>query len=116
MAKSSGKRRASTPKKRKAVSSDKRRTATPKSTDPTVRHILDNGLGSAVAAACGIRRQAVPQWKVVPARHVITVAQIIGIPRHKIRPDVFLNDDIKRNRARIVKRSLTARATRAEAT
>lgn len=72
-----------------AEPSDDVRLSKPKTTDPTVRHILDNGLGSAVAKACRIRRQAVPQWNVVPARHVITVEQITGIPRHQIRPDVF---------------------------
>lgn len=36
-----------------------------------------------------LTRQAVVQWKQVPADRVIDVEVITGISRHELRPDVF---------------------------
>ena len=47
------------------------------------------GLPAEIAKACGIRRQAVYQWKAVPPHWVNTVAKIMKLPPEKIRPDVF---------------------------
>jgi DNA-binding transcriptional regulator YdaS (Cro superfamily) len=43
----------------------------------------------AVAVACGITRQAVHQWQEVPHRRVLTVARVIGLKPHEIRPDFY---------------------------
>jgi DNA-binding transcriptional regulator YdaS (Cro superfamily) len=53
------------------------------------KYIRQQGLGAKVAAACGISRQAVPQWRRVPAERVITVEKVIGISRYLIRPDIY---------------------------
>ena len=47
------------------------------------------GLSSAIARACGIRRQAVHNWRRVPPKRVLTVANLIGLTPEQIRPDVF---------------------------
>jgi hypothetical protein len=42
-----------------------------------------------VAAACGIKVQAVYQWEHVPVARVLIVSQVIKVPPHKIRPDYY---------------------------
>lgn len=58
-------------------------------TDPAMRHIAEHGLWSAVANACGISRQAPFQWRKVPIERVLVVEEVIGLPRHVIRPDIY---------------------------
>lgn len=60
----------------------------PKSFDP-VAHIFEHGLHRDVAKACGIKRQAVEQWEQVPWNRVLVVEKVTGIPRHKIRSDIY---------------------------
>lgn len=47
---------------------------------------------SALARALNISRSAVSQWDRVPVERVAEVADITGIPKHKIRPDIFENN------------------------
>lgn len=55
-----------------------------------IKTIIEKAGGlSAVARKCGISRQAVFQWKVVPVAHVAQVAKITGLSRRMIRPDVY---------------------------
>ena len=42
----------------------------------------------ALAAALGIKHQALYSWKRVPAERVIAMERITGVPRHQIRPDL----------------------------
>lgn len=42
----------------------------------------------ALAAALGIKHQALYSWKRVPAERVLDMERITGIPRHEIRPDL----------------------------
>ena len=42
-----------------------------------------------VAEALRISKQAVSAWRDVPPRYVVTLERLSGIPRQKIRPDVF---------------------------
>jgi Putative antitoxin of bacterial toxin-antitoxin system, YdaS/YdaT len=49
----------------------------------------ERGPTSVIAEACGINRQAVNQWKRVPAKWVLVVERVTGIAREKIRPDVY---------------------------
>lgn len=47
------------------------------------------GTAPRIAAACGIVRVAVWNWDRVPAKHVLTVEELLKIPRHRIRPDLY---------------------------
>jgi DNA-binding transcriptional regulator YdaS (Cro superfamily) len=47
------------------------------------------GNGSILADRLGLTRQAVYQWDKVPANHVLRVEEVTGIPRHKLRPDLY---------------------------
>ena len=47
------------------------------------------GLAARIGEACGINRAAVWNWKRVPVEHVVTIEQLLNIPRHRIRPDIY---------------------------
>lgn len=47
------------------------------------------GTASRIAKACGINREAVWNWKRVPAEHVLAVEYVLGIKRYDIRPDIY---------------------------
>jgi DNA-binding transcriptional regulator YdaS (Cro superfamily) len=44
---------------------------------------------TALAAAVGIRPQAISQWDRVPVGRVLAVEAATGIPRHELRPDIY---------------------------
>jgi DNA-binding transcriptional regulator YdaS (Cro superfamily) len=59
---------------------------------------MNRGLKRAIEAAggqgrlarlLGIRQQAVSQWKEVPARHIIAIENLTGVPREELRPDLY---------------------------
>lgn len=50
------------------------------------------GLRSAIAKEAGITPGAVYQWGEVPPEHVLVVERVAGIPRHKLRPDLYPED------------------------
>jgi DNA-binding transcriptional regulator YdaS (Cro superfamily) len=59
---------------------------------------MDRGLQLAIAAAgsmrklgdkLGISAQAIQQWKQIPAHQIIAVERVTGIPREKLRPDLY---------------------------
>ena len=37
----------------------------------------------------GISSQAVSQWDVIPWNRVLIMEELSGIPRHKLRPDIY---------------------------
>lgn len=43
----------------------------------------------ALGSELGLSRGAVSQWKEVPSHHVIKVEALTGIPREKLRPDLY---------------------------
>lgn len=47
------------------------------------------GLRLKVARALKITHGAVSQWKRVPAERVIVVEALTGIPRERLRPDLY---------------------------
>lgn len=47
------------------------------------------GSKSALARAVGTSRQAVDIWKKVPSARVIQIEQSLGVPREKLRPDLY---------------------------
>lgn len=52
--------------------------------------IQQAGGGAALARSLGLRsRQAVYMWDRVPAAHVLKVEVASGVPRHKLRPDLY---------------------------
>jgi DNA-binding transcriptional regulator YdaS (Cro superfamily) len=57
------------------------------------------GSMSAFAQAIGLSRSAVYQWKGrIPAERVIDVEQATGIPRTRLRPDLYGKRAAKRRR------------------
>jgi hypothetical protein len=56
-----------------------------------VLHMVQTVRGTAprIAEVCGINREAVWQWQQVPAKHVLNVEELLDIPRHLIRPDIY---------------------------
>jgi DNA-binding transcriptional regulator YdaS (Cro superfamily) len=62
---------------------------------------MDNGLKMAIRRAgsyeklgqmLGVTRQAVSKWKTVPVHHIIAVERATGVPREKLRPDLYRRD------------------------
>lgn len=49
------------------------------------------GTASALAARLGVTRQSVSAWKCVPMKYVKLIEKDTGIPRDKLRPDVYGN-------------------------
>jgi len=49
----------------------------------------ERGLRIRIARECKVTHGAVYQWRSVPSQHVLTVERITGIPRFKLRPDIF---------------------------
>lgn len=47
------------------------------------------GSSKALASALGVTPQALSQWKRVPPTRVIDVERITGVPRHRLRPDIY---------------------------
>ena len=48
--------------------------------------------------ALGVTRQSVWKWDVIPAERCADIEAMSGIPRHKLRPDVFRKSGLKRHK------------------
>lgn len=60
--------------------------------DPIIEEafrILGKGARRKIGDACGITSQAVSDWDRVPPDRVLIVESLTGIPRERIRPDIF---------------------------
>ena len=60
--------------------------------DTTVQELFGEagrGLRLKIAKELGITHGAVYQWRRVPAERVLKVAEITGIPKEKLRPDLY---------------------------
>lgn len=57
----------------------------------TEKAIREAGGGALLSRKLGgkITRHAIYQWSRVPEEHVHDVESITGIPRHKLRPDLY---------------------------
>ena len=62
------------------------------------RELGSDGVTAAVSAAGGVRKlgrllgissQAISQWDCVPADRVVAVEQATGVPRERLRPDLY---------------------------
>lgn len=61
--------------------------------DPALQRALELiGGPSALASRLGISREAVSQWRRVPAERVIAVETATGVPRRDLRPDIYPNE------------------------
>lgn len=47
------------------------------------------GSGAKLARALGLKRQAIYQWDRIPSGHVLKVEELTGVPRHRLRPDLY---------------------------
>jgi hypothetical protein len=58
--------------------------------DPGLRAAI-KAMGSAthLAAAIGVAPQAIAQWTAVPIDRMEAVSDATGVPRHKLRPDIY---------------------------
>ena len=61
----------------------------PAMNDALAKAIKQAGSATQLAAALGITREAVSQWKRVPAERVIAVEQATGVSREELRPDLY---------------------------
>lgn len=55
----------------------------------TVDAIEKAGGGAELARKLGLTRQAIYQWSSVPPKHVPEVESLSGVPRHRLRPDLY---------------------------
>ncbi|MFE8872757.1 hypothetical protein ACE4RV_06250 [Acetobacter persici] len=55
------------------------------------REIIKAAGGCAkLASICGLRSHTTPlRWKLIPIKHAKTIETALGIPKHKMRPDVY---------------------------
>lgn len=47
------------------------------------------GSKSELARRLGVKVQSIQQWTRIPAERVLDVERVTGIPRHKLRPDLY---------------------------
>ena len=47
------------------------------------------GSASELAKSLGVTRAAISAWREVPVTRLKEVSQLTGIPREKLRPDIF---------------------------
>lgn len=50
---------------------------------------MERGLLALVARSLGVTRGAVAKWQQVPASRVVAVEKCTGIPRERLRPDLY---------------------------
>jgi len=48
------------------------------------------GSGAALARALGIDRASVCGWAEIPAKRIIQIERLTGVPREELRPDLYL--------------------------
>lgn len=47
------------------------------------------GSGAKLADLIGVSRQAIYQWQVIPADRVVAIELATGVPRERLRPDLY---------------------------
>ena len=47
------------------------------------------GSGARLATHLGVSRQCVYMWTRIPVEHVLRIENLTGIPRYRMRPDVY---------------------------
>lgn len=51
--------------------------------------IVTIGSLSEMSRRLGVSRQAIAQWDKVPVKHLRAISEMTGIPRQKLRPDLY---------------------------
>jgi DNA-binding transcriptional regulator YdaS (Cro superfamily) len=44
---------------------------------------------ASLAGELGISRQAIYQWRRIPAERIVEIEKLTGVPRHELRPDLY---------------------------
>lgn len=58
--------------------------------DPHFQELLSrHGRGAQIAAALGMTRQAIYQWRQIPAEKASVISKALGLPLHELRPDLW---------------------------
>jgi len=52
----------------------------------------------ALGRALGITFQAIQKWPYAPVRRVLEIERLAGVPRHKLRPDIYPSAEYRRKR------------------
>jgi len=70
-------------------------------TDLTGMALLRSKRGSLMQAvrALGFSSSAPSKWKQVPAEYVITIEEATGLPRDRLRPDLYAPKKVAKNEA-----------------
>ncbi len=62
--------------------------------DPILNEVFAaTGTAAALGAFLGVSRSAVSQWKKVPLRYLKQVSDLTGIPRRRLRPDLYDDEE-----------------------
>ena len=62
--------------------------------DPILNEVFAAmGTAAALGAMLGVSRSAVSQWRRVPLRYLKQVSEFTGIPRRRLRPDLYDDED-----------------------
>jgi len=69
--------------------------------DPAIRRLRGDRQLPVIAEQLKIARQAPYAWKKVPSHRVLDVEKITGIPRHKLRPDLYPPPSARKKSSRI---------------
>lgn len=56
---------------------------------PLGKAIIAAGTASELARRLGITVQSIQQWKQIPAKRVIEIERVTGVPRKELRPDLY---------------------------
>ena len=59
---------------------------------PLAKACATVGTSAELARRLGISRQAVLQWRRIPAERVIDIERLTGVPREELRPDIYPTD------------------------
>ena len=54
-----------------------------------LRAIEIAGSGEVLARRLGITRQALQQWDKIPAKYLIPIERLTGVPREELRPELY---------------------------
>jgi hypothetical protein len=58
--------------------------------DPVIFDVFAAAGGAtALAKELGLCRAAVYKWQKIPMKYLRVLAKLTGIPRHKLRPDIY---------------------------
>ena len=52
------------------------------------------GNATQTAKALGVSKQCVAAWVLVPLKHVNKIAEDTGIPRDRLRPDIYGKEEV----------------------